>query len=183
MGLFTEIGNIWAKSNSAIIVENYLRQHEPSLPPEDSKAMASICVNKSWEIYPDVFDGKYGQRPHKIVIALVGMTQVINSTERNHQSFQLMLLSTVNLYRDILANSELLPLKNIDYKMIETITPIIEDEIADWEEKNKSLINTMDRILKKDDDKEIDEYADYSERQKETALKIKAFKEKYKIED
>ncbi len=177
MGIITELGNIWVKANSAIIVQNYLRQKEPDLSPQASKEMSKICINKCWEIYPDVFNGTFEQRPHKIITALVGMVQVLNSTERDNQSFKLIFLATINLYRDILTNDVSSIFSNIDYKMIEMMAPILEDEIADFENKSKEIADKINTLSVANENEDIH----HSEKQKEIAKRIKIFKDRYVV--
>lgn len=146
MGIFTRFGNIWAQSNAAIVAENMLLLSEPDLDRAVSKEFSKICINKAWEIYPDVFNGRYGQRPHKIITALVGMAQVLNSTERNHSYFKLLLLATSKLFQEIEKNRSLYPFKSIDYKMIEIITPIIEDEMLALDEKYQEISQKINKM-------------------------------------
>lgn len=148
MGFFNEIGNIWAKSQGAMIVQNCLlstnagRVNGQAL----SKKMAETCIYKAWEKYPDVFNGKYG-RPHKLITALVGMTEILNSGEEHEFSFLELLHPTIGLLREIEVNHNFYPFTDIDYQMIEKMTPLLNKQIEKFEEKYGESADRLQKFM------------------------------------
>jgi len=134
MGFFNEIGNIWAKTQASLIVQNYLMATNRGETPASTKKMAETCIYKAWEKHLDVFNGKFG-RPHKMITALVGMTEILNSNKHDYLNLEL-LSSTINLLKEIEVNHNFYPFTDIDYKMIEKMTPLLKQQVEKFEVKH-----------------------------------------------
>ena len=78
-----------------------------------------------------------------------GLILIINTTEREHLSFNALLMAEETLLQELEVNSAFYPLTNMDYKLIETATNIFNKEMIAWEEKNKGILDSLDSIMNK----------------------------------
>ena len=70
MALFRGIKSTYKKSEAAVVVQNLLEhQAKAGLFNLDPASIATKLVAAAWKQKPDVFDGLFGQRPHKITVA------------------------------------------------------------------------------------------------------------------
>lgn len=72
MGLFGGIKNTYKKSEAAVVVQNLLEmQVKAGMVDLDPASTATKLIDAVWTDSPHMFDGRFGQRPHKISAASV----------------------------------------------------------------------------------------------------------------
>ncbi|MCL5668515.1 MAG: hypothetical protein M1392_00605 [Gammaproteobacteria bacterium] len=117
MGLFSGIKSNYKKSEAAVVVQNLLEHYElldlgPSL-------MANKLVAAIWEEKPDVFSGKFGQRPHKLTVAAAALANGIHLFEKNDLNRSVLALSLGTILSEIEVNGGLYPLNSLDRQLLE----------------------------------------------------------------
>lgn len=75
MSFFRSIISFFKKSDAAIVVQNLLViEAKQGNFQGDPALTAHILVDKVWKEYLPLFDGRYGQRPHKISVAAIAFS-------------------------------------------------------------------------------------------------------------
>lgn len=95
------------KSQAAVVIENILSDVvEIPLEQITFSAMANNLIRRVWESNPDLFDGKLGQRPHKLTVAACAMASGLECFERNSTNYRVLLLSLGVAINEIRANGQ-----------------------------------------------------------------------------
>lgn len=128
MGLFSGLKSNWKKSEAAVIIQNLLEiQQKAGLFDRDPAKVANSLIANVWEAMPDVFDGKFGQRPHKISVAAIALaTEVKTGIYNNYKSSLLIALGT--LLDEVKTNGQLYPFNRVDDSLLISSSGIFYDE-------------------------------------------------------
>lgn len=128
------IVNWYKKSDAAVAVQKLL-EHQAQLGwlDADPAQAAREYVQNAWDDKPQVFSGKFGQRPHKIAVAVYSLALASKSlNEQNNSDFSYTMIALGNAVSDIEASGSFYPLSNLDYSLIkegvELVAPIVEQE-------------------------------------------------------
>lgn len=154
MGLFSFIGTTKLRGGIMNIIEDLLKNLTRSSPftlnvkPEHLSQMA---VDKVWATYPDVFNGKFGQRPQKVVGALVGLCLLIQSMDRDrdYENFITIRVALFAIIDEIEKNIKSYAFTNVDTETIELITPIIVEEKKYFEKTEGALVKEFQELNEK----------------------------------
>lgn len=150
MGFLNEMANIWAKAQGSLIIQNILLAINYEAEANDGlsiKKISEACINKAWEKHPDVFNGKFG-RPHKLITALVGVTEMLDSNKNTlDYSYVVLVASTINLLKEIEVNHNFYPFTHIDYTMLEKMILIVENEIQAYNEQYGEFEEQLSLIM------------------------------------
>ncbi len=132
MGIFGGIKNTYKKSEAAAVVQNLL-EHQASvgLFSLDPAKLATKLTGAVWDSKPDVFNGKFGQRPHKITVAASALASGIGLFDVSDLNRNALVLSLGNLLSELETNGRLYPLNSLDHQLLEasisTFTEIVEE--------------------------------------------------------
>lgn len=76
MGLFSGVKDTYKKSEAAVVVQNLIEENvrDGWMESNNPAQLANILVGRAWDAMPDVFSGKFGQRPHKISVAAIALS-------------------------------------------------------------------------------------------------------------
>lgn len=122
MGLFSGIKNTYKKSEAAVVVQNLLaHQARAGLFDLDPANTATQFVEFAWNQDPDMFNGKFGQRPHKITVAAFALANIIarfNEAEHTDRNAAIV-LSLGSILSELEINGRLYPLNSLDHHLIE----------------------------------------------------------------
>lgn len=136
MGFFSSFGTTKAKSEASVTIQNLLDiRFKDTEYEKESYALAQQCIKQAWEQFPDILNGNFGQRPHKLTTAIVGMTDMLKTSNQEHAVYSDLLISLFTALHEFEVNHNFYPLKNIDYQLMEMLKPVIEAIMLDWEEK------------------------------------------------
>ena len=135
MGLFSGIKSTYKKSEAAVVVQNLLEhQARVGLFDLDPAKAANIFIELVWESKPDIFDGKFGQRPHKIVVAasaLANATQLFDSGDLNGNA---VVISLGNILSELETNGRLYPLNSLDHQLLEGAVTVFSEIAKEFED-------------------------------------------------
>lgn len=120
MGLFSSIKNTYKKSEAAVVVQKLL-EHKANGGwfDLDPAGLANKLVTQVWESKPDVFEGKFGQRPHKITVAASALANGILLLEDDDENKLVLVLSLGNIISELEVNGRLYPLNSLDHQLLE----------------------------------------------------------------
>jgi chromosome segregation ATPase len=130
MGLFSGIKSTYKKSEAAVVVQNLLEhQARVGLFDLDPAKSATNFTQLVWDSKPDVFNGKFGQRPHKIVVAASALANATQLFDRNDLNGDAVVISLGNILSEIEANG-LTPYRNT-----------VEEKKSELEEAVEALLS------------------------------------------
>lgn len=120
MGMFDGVRNTWRKSEAAVIVQNLLEiQVKNGLSNLDPAETANKLVGVVWDSKPDIFSGKFGQRPHKISLAAAALVQGAYVYPAGHPNHATVVLALGMILREVSINGSLYPLNSLDGTLLD----------------------------------------------------------------
>ena len=105
MGLFSGIKSNYKKAEAAVVVQNLL-EHQQKFGFFDysPKDFATKVVNDVWSEKPDIFNGKFGQRPHKISVAALSLAYAVDLLNNDYSNKSAVTLALSNLLSEVEVN-------------------------------------------------------------------------------
>ena len=105
-------------SKAAVIAQNLLDMSAVLHGfPGDPAKYANQIVGQAWKLNHDAFSGKFGQRPHKITVALYSLSlacstkQINESKDVEHTALMYCIGEIIN---ELNINSDLYPFNSLD---------------------------------------------------------------------
>lgn len=145
MGFISNTINCYKGSEAALIVRNLLERqanlHCYDLPP---RATASLYVANVWEAKPDIYSGKFDQRPHRIIIAAKSLAHELTAMAVENINRQAVFVSLGNLLIEIESNGRLYPFNSLDEYLLEEAT---ETYIAEANVSSVPLQNEIENLM------------------------------------
>ncbi|HGM4734135.1 TPA: hypothetical protein ACKPYB_000652 [Stenotrophomonas maltophilia] len=120
MGFFSGIKDNFKKSEAAVCVQNLLEQQQRiGYFAGDPARIANALIQSAWDERPDVFGGKFGQRPHKIAVTAIALSKALSlSSESDPNRFALLACLGAAL-SEAHTNAGFYPFNNLDMTLIE----------------------------------------------------------------
>ncbi|WP_336324784.1 hypothetical protein [Stenotrophomonas muris] len=120
MGLFSGIKDNFKKSEAATCVQILLEQQQKiGYFTGDPARTASVLIQSVWDERPDVFGGKFGQRPHKIALTAIALSKGLAlSSESSPNRFALLACLGTAL-SEAHTNAGFYPFNNLDMTLLE----------------------------------------------------------------
>lgn len=145
-GFFGGVKSTFKKSEAAVVVQNLLEhQARAGFFSSDPAQVSNKLVEAVWSQRPDMFEGAFGQRPHKISVAAAALANgVFNLSEDNPRRVGLA-LALGNLLSEVELNGKLYPFNGIDYELLDmamTTFSELDDEVNQSE--NTSSLSPID---------------------------------------
>lgn len=135
MGLFSGIKNTYKKSEAAVVVQNLLElQANVGLFDLDPAKFANKLVGIAWDSKPDVFNGKFGQRPHKMTVAASALANGIELFDDDDLNRNALVLSLGNIVSELATNGRLYPFNSLDHQLLEVSMSIYVEIIQEISE-------------------------------------------------
>jgi len=119
--MFGRFKNAWLQAKASTLIQNALKEYKNLNPlfSADIEKSGFVFVKNVWDDRPDVFEGKFGQKPHKIVVAtraLAKATQEITDESRNKLG---VVWAFAYFLEEIEVNGRLYPFNSLDWQLIE----------------------------------------------------------------
>lgn len=125
MGILRSLKSTYKKSEAAVVVQNLLEhQAQNGLFGFSPAKVATRLVEQVWSSKPDVFDGKFGQRPHEMIVAASALAYSINQPDDHEPSRDSFSLALANILSELETNGRLYPLNSLDHTLLEEILAI-----------------------------------------------------------
>lgn len=122
MGLFNNIFS-GLKSDSIDIITNLL---ELSFIDDNPKQVAKYLVNNVWNRTPDIFEGKFGQHPFKLVVAIYALVKGYDLYPKGSVK-DAILISIGIASKELQVNYLKYPLNSLDLELIQEADEICTD--------------------------------------------------------
>ena len=161
MGFFSIILGTDLKSNSMYIVNNLLQyQVDNGFMNDNPKKVAIYLVNRIWKKTPDIFNGKFGQSPFKLTVAIYALVKGYKKYPKGPTKSAIF-SSICNAFADINQNRDNYPLNSLDIKLLRKADKICNKIIKDFKKEptyheikelygnkqKRKLINEMNHFL------------------------------------
>ena len=131
MGLLTGITDTYKKSEAAVVVQNLLEQQlKAGLFESDPAMCANRLVEVIWQQKPDMFGGKFGQRPHKLSIAAAAFSFAVANGPEDHTNRDAYVLCLGTVLAEFETNGRLYPLNGIDHVLLEGAAQVFTETVA-----------------------------------------------------
>ncbi|MHA7809678.1 MAG: hypothetical protein ACX933_07735 [Marinobacter adhaerens] len=140
MGILNGLRNTVEKSKAAVVVQNILGEHPAEMRMmggiKNHKTLATNLVENVWDQQPDVFSGKFGQRPHKITVAATAfgheLDRIVNYQPSYHKGYFLVLnMSLGMILEELEKNGRLYPLNSLDKEILGVTINLYEEVTKD----------------------------------------------------
>jgi len=120
MGFFSGIKDNYKKSEAAVVVQNLLEiQAKIGYFGHDPAQSANALVQSAWDEKPDIFSGKFGQRPHKLAVAAIALSRGLSLSHQNDPHRMALLASLGKVLAEAHTNSGFYPFNNLDSTLLE----------------------------------------------------------------
>jgi hypothetical protein len=118
MGFFSKLLGADLKSNSINIVTNLLQhQIEYGFMTDNPKDVATYLVNRIWKKAPDVFEGRFGQSPFKLTVAIYALVKGYKKYPQGATK-DAIFISIGNAFSEIHMNGAKYPLNSLDIELL-----------------------------------------------------------------
>lgn len=132
MGLFNAIKNTYRKSEAAVVVQNLLEHQAKAENFDlDPASYANRLITAIWDQKPDIFDGKFGQQPHKLTVAAVALANGVSQLEESDPNWHALVFSLGNILSELEVNGRLYPLNSLDHQLLETAIAVFAKVASD----------------------------------------------------
>ncbi len=144
MGLFGSVKSNWKKSEAATVVQNLLEhQAKYGFFTSDPAKTATLLIAKVWDSKPDIFNGKFGQRPHKLSVAAIALSSAVDNLSPQNDDYSSLVIALGNLLQEWETNGTLYPLNSIDNELLktslQTFIEVSNNQGTDSEEMSKDI--------------------------------------------
>lgn len=120
MSILSGIKSTYKKSEAAVVVQNLLEDKKRiGLLYSEPAKLATKLVGLAWAAKPDVFDGKFGERPHKITVAACALATGVELFDDADFDRNAIILSLGDILSEVETNGRLYPLNNVDHALLE----------------------------------------------------------------
>jgi len=134
MGLFRAVKSTWEKSKAATTVQNCLEvQAKAGILEYPPAELANKLVAAIWDEKPDIFNGKFGQRPHTIAVAAAALANGADLIGESNSSRNALLLSLGNILSEAETNGSLYPFSSMDYTLLDAAMNTFTEAMEDFE--------------------------------------------------
>lgn len=151
MRLFRGIKDTFRKSEAAVIVQNLLEMQQRSgLFDHDPASSATRIVDAVWKKSPHLFDGRFGQRPHKISIAASALSNAVDVLEVGNPKSNCFAMCLGNILNEVSVNGKLYPFSNLDMELLDTAARSFERFAEEF--AASPLGQEIDKLMNQDED-------------------------------
>lgn len=131
MGLLKFAKVVKHKMAAAVVMKDYLN-HEfiRGNLKTDPVNITQIMLDKTWKTMPDVFNGSFGQFPHKLAVVSLALTSHVNSAKKRNEDWLGVFCAARNVMDEVYTNKVFYNFSEVDelliQKSIENLTEAAE---------------------------------------------------------
>lgn len=120
MSLISHIKNTYQKSVAAVVIQNLLEHKvRANIFDLDPASIANKLIIEVWDQKPDVYNGKFDQRPHKLTVAAAALANGIHLFEEDDVNRYALILSLGGILSEVEVNGRLYPFNSLDRLLLE----------------------------------------------------------------
>jgi hypothetical protein len=133
VGFLGGIKNFFKQTEAAVVVQKLLEHQANKVGwfDLDPAQFANMLVRAAWEEEPDIFSGKFGQRPHKVSTAAIALARAVKAMPKTDSNRSAVLISLGNLLSKIERNGQFYPLNSTDEYLLEFSAKVFMEASAD----------------------------------------------------
>lgn len=118
--MFRSLKDNWKKAEAAAVLEKLLEEQVAlGLFGSDPAKSANILVGKAWDAHPELFDGRFGQRPHKLATAAATLAMTLERLPETSSSRDALTVCLGRLLAAIAEHGVFLPLTALDHRLLD----------------------------------------------------------------
>lgn len=141
MGFFSGIKSTFKKSEAAVVVQNLFEiQAKAGIFQHDPAKIATHLVASVWDQKPDIFDGKFGVRPHKLAVAAVALGNGFYVFESERPLRASCLIALGEILKTIGVNGSLFQFSNVDHTLFDSAMQMFTEEAESSEASEGSIL-------------------------------------------
>ncbi len=126
MGILSGVKNTFKKSEAAVVVQNLLEMlANTGMFSGDPAATGNTLIASVWDKAPHLFDGRFGQRPHKLSVAAAALADAIEILPEGHDKRYSFILALGNILNEVSVNGNLYPLNSLDHQLLENAATVM----------------------------------------------------------
>ncbi len=151
MGFFTDISSNRRKSEAAVIVAKLLKSFaDAGLFDHSPVAIARKLVNQAWQARPEVFIGRFRQRPHPVIVAASALVSGIDLFADDDPTRTVLFAALGQTLSDAQRHGKTYRLGYADQKLFDEAMQVFaklqEDraQMPRWEEVEKLIFRSSD---------------------------------------
>ncbi len=129
MGLFSSIKDTYKKSEAAVVIQNLLEaQEKMGFFRLDPAKHANTLIQSMWDEKPDVFSGKFGQRPHKLATAAIALARGLSVSHKDDVNRMAILACLSTVLAEVDTNRGFYPFNGLDATLFEAAGQIFIEQ-------------------------------------------------------
>lgn len=148
MGLFSGIKNNFHKAQAATVAQTIIKQQSErglmECPPKLAGQMAHKLVEACWARQPDVYEGKFGQRPHKLTTAATAFATAALAVKRAELKLGMAMCLGIIL-TEVEQNRPMYPLNSMDDQLLTQAAEVFHEVTG--EQANSPLASELDSVI------------------------------------
>jgi hypothetical protein len=119
MGFINSVRTRYRMSQAAVAVQNLLEPHAKiGMLERDPALLANRLVADIWAENPDVFEGKFGQRPHKIAVAAIALANGVRIFSDDLALRNTFVIALGEIIKELNANAGLHLFNSLDHDLL-----------------------------------------------------------------
>ena len=153
--MFRAIKDTYAKSEAAVVVQNLLEiQVKKGFFDQEPKRSANDLVEIVWYKSPDLFDGRFGQRPNKVSLAAAAFENAMRVLGIENANAQVFAICLGNIIQEISVNGYRYPLNSLDEKILSDAARTLANFGQDYSSSpmGDQIARELDEVEDGDDD-------------------------------
>jgi hypothetical protein len=124
--MFKRVKNNFKKAEAAVIVQNLLVEHkEAGNLNRDPAEVANALISAVWGQKPDLFEGRFGTRPHKIAVAASALANALEISYDWGQDRRALIGSFLTVMAEVQTNGGFYGLSGPDNVLLEYANGIL----------------------------------------------------------
>lgn len=140
MGIFSGIKSTFKKSEAAVVIQNLFDiQVKAGFFQYDPAKIANHLVSHVWEQKPDIFDGKFGVRPHKLAVAAVALGNGFYVFDNDSSLRAACLIALGEILKTINVNGSFFPFNSVDHQLFDSAMQMFSEEAEQAEARAGSV--------------------------------------------
>lgn len=134
MGFFSRTKSVYKKSEASEALFQLINKCNRFrlISEKQMEPLSRALIERVWESAPDIYDGKFGQRPHKYTVVVRALFSVIETEVEDGtdpQLVELLSLCLGTLFDELSENGILYPFNDLDKAIIAKTKDLFEKHI------------------------------------------------------
>ena len=139
--IIQKLFGIYKQASAATAVEVMLQHFaNKGMLNFNPRLMSKVFVHNAWNLKPDVFNGKFGQRPHNVSVATYALAVAAEDlTRKQDQDYYSVTMALGNALAELETNGGYYPLKSIDHEIIKDSMLIYASLIPNYQNPDELM--------------------------------------------